>query len=155
MPDEHIKLLNRAPEHGRNGQHLEAGRLIFENLPKELRPRWASQVLADIVRRTQVTSPPIENILRIASLPSEWRNAHDAFSSARKLTLELEKLGEGRSSEQSLLLRHLLLAEAVAKVIYNATNPPDEFDEDSGWWIVVCLEDVLDLLSVDEFSPQV
>jgi len=40
----------------------------------------------------------------------------------------------------------------VAKVTYNATNPTDEFDEDSGWWIARCLKDVLELLGDDEFS---
>jgi hypothetical protein len=34
-------------------------------------------------------------------------------------------------------LNHVLgLAELVAKVSYNATDPLDEFDEDSGAWIV-------------------
>jgi hypothetical protein len=44
------------------------------------------------------------------------------------------------------------LAENVAKVLYNATDPRDEFDEDSGWWIVSCLKDILDVLKDDEFS---
>jgi hypothetical protein len=34
-----------------------------------------------------------------------------------------------------LLMEHLVLAELVAKVTYNETNPDDEFDEDSGWWV--------------------
>ena len=33
----------------------------------------------------------------------------------------------------------LALAESVAKVTYNATNPPDKFDEDSGWYLGVWL----------------
>ncbi len=139
-------------EEPRNGLQLEAGRLIFENLPEEVRPQWASLVLASLVELTGVTSPPIEHILRIASQPSEWKKAHEAFSSARKVTLELERLGGRRSAEQTFLLKHLLLAELVAKVIYNSTNPPDEFDEDSGWWIAVCLKDVLDSLGVDAIS---
>jgi hypothetical protein len=44
------------------------------------------------------------------------------------------------------------LAELVAKVTYNATDPPDRFDEDSGWWIAACLRDLVDRLGDEEFS---
>ena len=36
------------------------------------------------------------------------------------------------------------------KVTYNATNPNDEFDEDSGWWIVACLRGFVDARWKDE-----
>jgi hypothetical protein len=39
------------------------------------------------------------------------------------------------TKDQETLASLLLLAEMVAKVTYNATDPPDEFDENSGWWI--------------------
>ncbi len=65
--------------------------------------------------------------------------------------MKLDKLIT-RSPEQTLLLQQVGLAELVAKVIYNATNPPDEFDGDSGWWVAVCLKSILDLLNDDEFS---
>ncbi len=59
---------------------------------------------------------------------------------------------EARTPQQDLLLNHLLLAELVAKVTYNSTNPPDEFDEDSGWWIAPCLKDILDAVNDENFS---
>ena len=46
----------------------------------------------------------------------------------------------------------LSLAELVAKVTYNAVDPPDEFDEDSGWWIAASLRGFVDLWMDDEFS---
>jgi hypothetical protein len=144
--------LSQASEYWRDGRTLEAGRLIFENLSPDVRPKWAANILASVVKRTGVKSSPIEHILQIANHPSEWNKGHDAFSSARRLTLELDRLGERRSAEQTLLRRLLFLAELVAKVTYNATNPTDEFDEDSGWWIARCLKDVLELLGDDEFS---
>jgi hypothetical protein len=151
MPNENSNYLNQASEYWRIGQPLEAGRLIFENLPTEIRPRWAASILKSVVERTGVKSPPIEHILHLADRPSEWKDAHKAFSEARDLTLKLDKLTP-RSAEQALLLQHMGLAELVAKVIYNATNPPDEFDEDSGWWVAVCLKSILDLLDDDDFS---
>jgi len=69
------------------------------------------------------------------------------------MTLKLEK-AHFRSRSEKLLLPHLLLAELVAKVTYNATNPDDEFDEDSGWWIAVCLKDILDSVSDSAFSEK-
>jgi hypothetical protein len=46
------------------------------------------------------------------------------------------------------------LAELTAKVTYNATHPPDEFDEDCGWWIAVYLKRLLDSLHDDSFSQR-
>lgn len=144
-------FLDSASQYWCKGKPLEAGRLIFENLPKGVRPKWAASILESVVRRTGIRCAPIENILYVARHPSEWKKAHAAFSSARRLTLELNNL-ETRDPEQTLLLQHLGLAELVAKVIYNATNPADEFDADSGWWITVCLKNILDLLGDEEFS---
>jgi hypothetical protein len=56
------------------------------------------------------------------------------------------------SREKTLLLYHLSLAELVAKVTYNASEPRDPFDEDSGWWIVVSLKGLVDLWNDEEFS---
>jgi hypothetical protein len=50
------------------------------------------------------------------------------------------------------LLSLLALTELVAKVTYNATDPTDEFDEDSGSWIAVCLKELLDSLKDDALS---
>jgi hypothetical protein len=115
MSNQNSKHLMQASEYWNEGQLLDAGRLIFENLPIEVRPKWASRVLALVVKRTGVKLPPIERILQIASNPSEWNKARDAFSSVRTSTLELEELGERRSNQQALLLRLLLLTELVAK----------------------------------------
>ena len=71
----------------------------------------------------------------------------------RKSTLELDRIRErGLTKDQELLGWLLALAELVAKVTYSATDPPDEFDEDSGWWIAPCLKGFLDSLNDSEFS---
>ena len=44
------------------------------------------------------------------------------------------------------------LAELVAKVTYNAAEPPDEFDQDSGWWIASELRYFVDLWNDKSFS---
>lgn len=134
-----------------DGDPIEAGRAIFESIKKQDQPVWAANVLQMVVDRTGVKSVAIENILRCAKNPRDWKDGHKAFSLARDETLKLEKSGD-LSSEQKLLLCTLLLAELVAKVTYNAIDPVDEFDEDSGWWVAVCLKDILQLIEDDKFS---
>ena len=143
--------LSKARDLWKEGQALDAGKLIFESLPVETRPQWAARVLRLVVDRTEIKAQAIEHAISIANTPSDWGKAHDAFSTLRKATLELEEL-KARSPKQALLLNHLLLAELVAKVTYNSTSPPDEFDEDSGWWIAPCLKDILDLVNDEKFS---
>jgi len=135
----------------RANRSLEAGKLIFENLPKNAGPTWAAKVLRLVSERTGVHSTAIDDVLSLSSHPAKWKTAHDVFSQVRAATLELEKLPV-KSPPETLLLHVTMLAELVAKVTYNATNPSDEFDEDSGWWIAKCLKDLLDLLGDEQFS---
>jgi hypothetical protein len=137
--------------HWRGGRTLEAGKLIFESLPRDGRPKWAADILRAVVKRTGLTSPPIERILRIAADPDQWKEGHEVFDEARDQTLQLEAMAV-RSPREDLMLRQILLAELVAKVLYNATDPPDEFDEDSGWWIASCLWDVIEAVGDDDFA---
>jgi hypothetical protein len=48
----------------------------------------------------------------------------------------------------------LYLAENVAKVTYNATNPPDPFDHDAGAWVVSCVRYLADKVNDPEFATQ-
>jgi hypothetical protein len=138
------------------GQTRDAGRLIFENLPLEIRPRWAYNILRLVTTQTGINPPPIENILQIASHPDEWNKAHSAFRLIRESVLELNKKKE-RTAAEMLLLRHLALASIVAKVTYNSSKAltppyPYPFDEDAGWWMAECVRHILDLLGDVEFS---
>jgi hypothetical protein len=141
----------RAAEHWREGRPLEAGELLYQSLPKEVRPTWASKVLKLVVERSDVHFPRIEYLLYIANHPTEWENAHRAFDLLRDSSLELLAL-KSRTHNQQLLLSLLSVAALVAKVTYNATDPSDPFDEDAGCWMAVCLKHVLDVLNDHDFS---
>ena len=145
------EILSEALALWKKGDALEAGKLIFENLPAETRPQWAARVLRLVVDRTRIKSEPVELAIDIANTPADWGKAHGAFSTVRKATLNLERQ-KSLNPRQALLLNQLYLAESVAKVAYNATNPWDGFDEDSGWWIARCLKDILDSLNDEKFS---
>jgi hypothetical protein len=128
------EILSEARSLWNKGNALEAGKLIFENLPVGTRPQWAARVLRLVVDRTGIKSQPVELAISTANSPSDWGKAHDVFSTVRRATLELDRLS-ALSPSQMLFMEHLVLAELVAKVTYNETNPDDEFDEDSGWWV--------------------
>lgn len=146
MPNHHSNHLVQAAENWRVGRPLEAGRLIFENLPPDVRPQWAARILRLVLTRSGIESSLFAQVLHTADHQAMWGNGHRVFSTLRASVLELDEL-EGRcglTKEQELLRSILSLAELVAKVTYNAVNPPDEFDEDSGWWIAAFLRGFVD-----------
>ena len=62
-----------------------------------------------------------------------WRWGHSALDEVRRLTLRYED----SKSKDEVYGGLLYLAENVAKVTYNATNPPDPFDDDVDAWVAV------------------
>jgi hypothetical protein len=146
--------LERAAEYWNGGQPFEAGKVIFEKMPNEFRPRWASGILRLLLARSGIQSSLFEQVLRTADQQRLWGNGHRAFSNLRKATLELLELQKRQrlTKEQELLAALLSLAEQVAKVTYNAARPHDEFDEDSGWWLAAGLKGFVDLWHYEEFS---
>jgi hypothetical protein len=143
---------DQAAEYWRGGKPLEAGRLIFESLPTTVRPKWAAEILRLVLDKSRIDPSPFWLLLQTADHQAMWGNGHRVFSMLRASTLDLLQLQktQGLTKEQTLLAGILSLAELVAKVTYNATDPPDEFDEDSGWWIAACLRGFVDNVWRDE-----
>ena len=146
MTKKNEKSIDDAYDQWITGGPLEAGRLIFENLPIDDRPKWACRILKYVLDRAMITNPMFKPILTAASDQSLWDSGHKVFSKLRAKTLKLDKLRRraGLSEDQEQLAAILAIAELVAKVTYNSTNPPDEFDEDSGWWIAPILKGLAD-----------
>jgi hypothetical protein len=139
-------LSNQSEKTDEQAHWLEVGQTIFESVPTEMRPKWAAEILRASLSRSGIPHSAFKPVLECATRKSDWKKAHDVFSRMRKKTLALES-SPNLSDEKHLLLRNLYLAENVAKVIYNGSNPPDPFDEDSGWWITLCLKSILDSLN--------
>lgn len=139
-------VLVRAAECWSNGQALEAGKLIYEAMPTKSRPKWAAQILKVVLDKSGIRSAIFNPVLAAADHESRWKSGHQVFSTLRDSVLKFDdkRRQSGLSDDEELLVSILSLAELVAKVTYNATNPPDEFDEDSGWWIAACLRGFLD-----------
>lgn len=144
--------LKQAAEYWAKGQPLEAGKLIYENLAVESRPRWAARILRIVLDKSGIQSSLFDNVLTTADHEDMWSSGHRLFSTLRQSTLRLDELERirGLSDNEELLASILSLAELVSKVTYNASNPDDEFDQDSGWWIAACLRGFMDHRWKDE-----
>ena len=132
-------------------QPVEAGRSLFEAIKPSERAKWAVAVLRLAQERSTLVSQSIQHLLRISDDSGNWPLAKQVFSTLRAEVLKLERLQTLTDAQEEGILC-LYLAENVAKVLYNATNPPDEFDEDSGWWVAGCLRRYVDHLNDDEFT---
>lgn len=150
------EFLERAAGYWRENQALEAGRLIFEHLPPDVRPMWAVRILKLVQDMASVNSKPISRSVFLALNREQWHKAHRAFSDLRRVTLQLQEKRNrsGLTKEEELLGWVVALAELVAKVTYNATNPEDEFDEDSGWWIAASLKAFVGYFQDAKFSNE-
>jgi hypothetical protein len=153
MKRERESEIQQAAELWNGKQPFEAGRIIFEGLPKEVQPAWAARILRLVLARSGVKLKQIDRLLNIVDRREEWRKAHDAFDSIRDQTLKWDRRAiKGLTEEQKILLEVLELAELVAKVTYNATDPDDEFNEDSGWVIAVSLRGFANIYKNEDFT---
>ena len=148
-------FLEKAKKYWDEGKPIDAGRLIFEALPNSSRPLWAAQILKIVSEKSNIQNDMINRLIKMASNQSEWINAKKIFSVIRQTALDLDKKREsGLSKDQEILGWVLSLAELVAKVTYNAINPFDEFDEDSGWWIASNLNGFCKCLADEDFTKK-
>lgn len=132
-----------------NGKSYEAGKLIYENLENEKRPCWAGKILAHC--QTLVASiAEIDNVYVIASAPERWKEAHNAFTEVRRLTLQMTD----RPVTDDRLSKLLLVTEYAAKVIYNASGEPAPFDENSGPRLIKALADLVNMVGNLQFEEQ-
>jgi hypothetical protein len=154
MPNNDDNLLERVREYWEGGQPVAAGQLIHDNLPADARPAWAARILRLVLDRSGIDRSHFERILYTADHPRQWANGHRCFDLLRDEMLICDDQQRwGRLTKNQEMFACLLsLAELVAKVTYNAVDPPDEFDEDSGWWIASSLRGFVDLWKDDEFS---
>lgn len=126
-----------AAKYWSSGESLKASQLLYGEVPAADRVSWSFALLELSVRWLNGERMH-SNLLDLRDSPSRWVRARRLFEKIRSRTLRLE----GRKSlddASRALLNVCYLSENVAKVVYNSTNPIDEFDEDAGSWIAHCL----------------
>jgi hypothetical protein len=136
------EAIAKALRYWESDQPLDAGRILYERVPKKLRPTWAANALELVYRFSPPTSE-VEAVLAFARDSDEWgkgledkrKQAHGFFDAVRRLALQY-------ANRDSFYETTLLLAENTAKVTYNAYGYLAPFDHDGGWWIVANLAHV-------------
>ena len=143
------KLIDEAFVHWSSGNPLEAGRIIYEQIPNDQRPLWAAEIL-NLCRPLIPNVSEIDAAYEIALNQSRWKEAHAAFTRVRHLTLAFEN----SNSKDFVYGGILYLAENTAKVTYNASGEFAPFDDDSGWWVVSNLRYVVDKVGDSELESK-
>jgi hypothetical protein len=143
------ETVSKALELWNAGQATKAGGLLYEQVPIATRPLWAARIL-DLCRRLRKSPLAVNAVYAIAVRRYLWRWGHVAFRAVRRLTLQYEK-GKNKDEVYGGLL---YLAENVAKVAYNATDPPDPFDYDAGASVISCLRHLVNKVDDPEFETK-
>lgn len=142
-----------AGNHWNSGDPLRAGRVLFEAIPANQRPEWAANTLQFAMKALDIEEAYLVRALNTARDTSRWKEGHKLLDSIRTQTLRLESK-EAKAAldiRETRLLYLTHIAELVAKVSYNASDPVGPFDRDSGWYLAVLLSKLADLLEDDEF----
>ncbi len=124
------------------GDSLAAGELLWGRLPPAHRASWAAAILELAMSRLDEESPALSDCLAIARNAERWPAGHDAFSRLRHVVLSLPA-DQGPANRRAAWV--FAIAELVAKVAYNASDPIDAFDDDSGPWLAKCLRGLVEL----------
>lgn len=91
------------------------------------RPEWIGHLIQAVA--TEADPACVGDAAACALEGSRWREGKEVFNRVRaQRLLVLNTPGEVR----------LALAEAACAVAYNATGPPDRYDDDWGWIAAGC-----------------
>lgn len=128
---------------------LEVGKALFQPLPPSEVVERAGAVLR-LCRARWSPVPAVESVAAVAAEPARWKEGHGVFGSVRTLTLR-----EDETPTNRVYAALLYVAEIVAKIIYNATDPPDPFDEDSAGWLASVARSMADVVGDPDFERAV
>jgi hypothetical protein len=119
------------------GQGLEVGRQFFAPLEPAGRVALAAAVL-DACRKSWGGVPAVQAVLALAAEPARWNEGRKAFDELHALTLKEEQV------PTSPVYRALLLvAENVAKTLYDASGPAEPLDPESPFRVVSCASELV------------
>ena len=107
----------------------------------------ATAGLAACATAVGVARPEIEEVARLGNATALSNLGHHAFDRARGLTLAAERSGANGRTPDYLLLH---VAESSARVIHNASSPPDPFDDDSAVALLRSVSEFVACLPIEE-----
>jgi hypothetical protein len=105
---------------------IKVGQDIFENVPNEVRPNWGALILSRFDGYVENTPSVITKLRENISDPGKWKLASKRFNEIRQLNL---------NNDSPAIEIYLILAECVAQVTYNESNPSDPYKANCGFFI--------------------
>ena len=147
------RLIQEFQEYWDAGEFLEAGILLFERIPRNLRPVWSTNLL-EIVYKYGSPSEEVEAVIDLGRKPTEWINLNtDQYLETHNIVKAVNVLHS--VAEEPLPKAIFTLARNVGKVIYNVYGYSAPFDHSAGWQIVENLKQVVDLVDNPDFTTKV
>ena len=152
-----------------SGDYLGAGRAIYEHVHLENRPKWATAILQYAYKYFS-KNHIIDELLRIESDSDRWTDANEILAQLRNdaTAMEIRRwinviksiISRTYKNKVNLQYSFLILAENVAKVIYNSSHPalrikrnlPPFFDYDVGWWLPSNLASIVNKIGDDNLK---
>lgn len=131
MRDDEEKLM-LAKDLWTSEKTLEAGRLLFDRVPRAKRICWLRRILNALIH-AEFPLQEIREILYLAEDPERYRFGHYLFDRIRHITLayDEEERRKGPPTETRFGTA-LGICENGAAVVYNESDPPDPFHEGRG-----------------------
>ncbi|RZJ89351.1 MAG: hypothetical protein EOO20_11225 [Chryseobacterium sp.] len=106
--------------------NIEIGEHIFEAVPNKLKPMWAGIILNKFNKYIIDIPEQIKDLNEIIKKPDRWHEAHKQFDLIRRFLLD---------NTNYTPQEYILLAESIAKITYNSSCEPAQFDFNSGYYI--------------------
>jgi hypothetical protein len=145
------QIVHKAQEFWNTGYALEAGKLIFERIPREYRSAWAARVL-EITCGHFASSEDIEAFLAFAKNPNQWVKDRDGnWHEVHALVSRFTGFTYHPEPFPQLIF---MLAKNVGKVVYNASGYPAPFDHHAGWEIADTLKQIVQGINDAEFETK-
>lgn len=141
------QLIQKAQELWQTNQAYEASRLIYEQIPRHLRAKWAVNILKFAYPHFP-PAPDIEEVIQFGENPSLW--SQDNHRDALWIVSTVNRFSRKLPTPFPQLI--YLLAANVGKVTYNAQHYPAPFDHTSGWQIGDNLKLITQALNSQEFE---
>lgn len=130
-----------------------ASKNLFYSVPRAGRPKWAVSILRTVVGKLQLNVVAVNSLLDIGDNRAEWNMAKAIFKAIRYETLSIDASRNFAGKFKAEVEHHvLLLAEEIAKLLYNATDPDDPFDDDVGEGVVTSTKAIVDMVADREFA---
>jgi hypothetical protein len=154
--EEHVKhqvVINEAEKSWNGENPSEAGRVIFEHIPRKDRFIWAASILELACNRLSTIPSEIEAILDLAKNHNRWGEGEEGtWKDAHAIVVAA--IGLALTHEDSLNTSISTLAMNVGKVVYNARWYPAPFDHNAGWEIAENLREIVAHANDPEFTAE-